>query len=133
MKNRHIIFFIIMNLAMILPLGLSPEPVAVFENLHAETGGVSPALPERSEMNLVIFITASPEEGFTFSLALYDDPGTRWEVDYMELYDEEGELFLISWIDQYGIKRLAVDRGLLEQETSELQGVLVFLPQGTPL
>jgi hypothetical protein len=133
MKNRNLLSLIIMGLSLILPFSLSPEPMEVFKSLHAETSPLPPSMPDRSEMNLVAFFATAEEGGFALSVALYDDPRTKWEVDYMELYDDEWDPLLISWIDRHGIVRLAVDRGLLEEESPELEGVLVFLTRGTPL
>ena len=65
-------------------------------------------------------------------MAVYDDPQTRWSVDLLELYDEAGALLSVSWVDKFGIRRTAMDRGLLQEETSRLEGVFVLLPEGTP-
>jgi len=50
----------------------------------------------------------------------------------MELYDGAGSLLLVSWVDRFGIRRTAMDRGLLQEEASRLEGVLVLLQEGTP-
>ncbi len=63
---------------------------------------------------------------------MYDDPQTERPVDYLELYDGSGGLVLVSWVDRFGIRRMAMDRGLLQEEASELEGILVLLLQGTP-
>ena len=53
-------------------------------------------------------------------------------MDYVEFYDGVGNLLQASWFDQYGIRRTAVDRGLLQQEPSELEGVLTLVLEGIP-
>ena len=134
MKNRSKIYLILITFLLLLglSLGFFPKPIGS-ESLRVETGLRSRSLPDKSKMNMVAFFTMPSEEEFTLSFALYDDPRTKWEADYMELYDGEGELLLLSWIDRHGIMRMAVDRGLLDEETPELERVLVFVTRGSPL
>ena len=63
---------------------------------------------------------------------IYDDPTTKRPADYFELYDADDDLFAVSWFDRFGIQRVAVDRGLLEQ-ADKLEGVSVVLLAGEPL
>jgi hypothetical protein len=63
---------------------------------------------------------------------IYDDPTTKRPADYFELYDADDDLFAVSWFDRFGIQRVAVDRGLLEQ-ADKLEGVFVVLLEGEPL
>jgi hypothetical protein len=55
---------------------------------------------------------------------LYDDPATRRAADYLELYDGQGELVVVSWFDRFGIQRIAVDRAFVAGE-ERLEGVFV--------
>jgi len=66
-------------------------------------------------------------------VAIYDDPRTEVQTDYVELYDGDGGLVSVSWLDPFGIRRTAMDSGLLAGEPSELQGLLVLLTEGTHL
>jgi hypothetical protein len=66
-------------------------------------------------------------------LTSYDDPQTKLEVDYVEFYDVDGDLLLVSWIDRFGIWQIAIDRGLLDATRPHVDGVLVELPVGTTL
>jgi hypothetical protein len=59
-------------------------------------------------------------------LAVYDNPTTERGADYLELYNNDGGLGLVSWFDQFGIQRVAVDRALVEQQDA-LQGVFVVV------
>jgi hypothetical protein len=69
-------------------------------------------------------------EGKTLGEVLaYDDPTTKRPVDYFELYDSTGDLVALGWFDQFGIQRVAVDRGLLESR-DEVEGVYVFFLEG---
>jgi len=63
------------------------------------------------------------------SVVVYDDPTTQRSVDYIELYNNAGNLVAVEWFDSYGIERMAVDRGLLE-DRDELEGVLVVVLDG---
>jgi len=62
-------------------------------------------------------------------VVVYDDPSTARPADYFELYDNDGDLVAVGWFDRFGIRRMAVDRGLIE-EKSDLEGVFVTLLQG---
>ena len=63
------------------------------------------------------------------NVVAYDDPTTKRPADYFELYDSEGNLLAIGWYDRFGIRRIAVDRGLFD-EAQEPQGVFVTLLDG---
>jgi len=69
-------------------------------------------------------------EGRTLGQVLvYDDPATKRPVDYFELYDSTGDLVAVGWFDQFGIQRVAVDRGLLETG-DKVEGIYVFFLEG---
>jgi hypothetical protein len=63
------------------------------------------------------------------AVVVYDDPGTARPADYFELYDNDGDLVAVGWFDRFGIRRMAVDRGLVEQQ-DDLEGVFVTLLEG---
>ena len=134
MKDKKKIYFVILGLTvLLLSIGsLHAEPVPVTENLHGETVLLPPSTPERDQLVLVSFVMITPEAEVIASVATYDDPQTRRSIDYLELYDEAGSLLLVSWVDRFGIRRTAMDRGLLQEEASRLEGVLVLLQEGTP-
>ena len=62
-------------------------------------------------------------------VVVYDDPTTQRSADYIELYNNTGNLVAVGWFDSYGIERTAVDRGLLD-DRHELDGVLVVVLDG---
>ena len=69
-------------------------------------------------------------EGKTVGEVLaYDDPTTKRPADYFELYDSTGDLVAIGWFDRFGIRRMILDRSLLDG-TDGLEGVFVFLVEG---
>ena len=122
-----------LGLFLSLPSGsIHAEPMRVTENLRKETVLLPPSAPERGQLILVSFVMITPEAEVIASVAAYDDPQTRWSVDYTELYDEAGDLLLVSWVDRFGIRRTAMDRGLLQEEASMLEGILVLLSEGIP-
>ena len=63
------------------------------------------------------------------AVVVYDDPTTARPADYFELYANDGDLVAVGWFDRFGIRRMAVDRGLVE-EKSDLEGVFVTLLEG---
>jgi hypothetical protein len=65
-------------------------------------------------------------------VVVYDDPTTQRSADYLELYTNTGDLVAVSWFDRYGVERMAVDRGLLE-DRDELEGILVVVLDGEPV
>ena len=60
----------------------------------------------------------------------YDDVSTDRPTDYWELYDKEGSLVAVSWFDKFGIRRTAVDRGIVEEQ-DHLEGVFVIVSDGS--
>ena len=72
------------------------------------------------------------EEGGGWGIMVfYDDPRTKLEVDYLELYDIDGNLLLVSWIDRFGVCQVAIDRALLNKDQPTVDGVLVLITGGT--
>ena len=104
----------------------------VTENLRGDVVLLPPSAPETDRLTLVSFITIVPDAEVLAAIAVYDNPGTTRPMDYVEFYDGVGNLLQASWFDQYGIRRTAVDRGLLQQEPSELEGVLTLVLEGIP-
>ncbi len=111
---------------------LHAETIRSMENLRGEKVLLPSSAPETDRLMLVSFVTMAPEAEIIGALAVYHDPKTRRSVDYLEFYDGTGSLLLISWVDRFGIRRTAMDRGLLQEEASGLKGVLVLLLEGDP-
>ncbi|MEE9143739.1 MAG: hypothetical protein V3U06_03085 [Candidatus Binatia bacterium] len=134
MKVKNKIYFIIAGFLLLLISGgsLHAEQMRVTENLRKETVLLPPSAPERSQLILVSFSTITAEGEIIAALAVYDDPRTRKPDDYLELYDEAGGLLSVSWVDSFRIRWTAMDRGLLQEEASRLEGILVLIPEGIP-
>ena len=102
----------------------------VTENLRGQVVLLPPSAPETDRLTLVSFITIVPDAEVLAAIAVYDNPETTKPVDYIEFYDGVGNLLQASWIDKYGIRRTAIDRGLLQEEGSRLEGVLTLISEG---
>jgi hypothetical protein len=84
------------------------------------------------EQHSLTLVSSSPfvVDGQTLGeVFVYDDPTTKRPADYFEVYDNPGDLIAVGWFDRFGIQRMAVDRGLLEDE-DKLEGVFVLLSEG---
>lgn len=132
-KTKQRIVFLMLSALVLLLSSRGPhaESTRVTENLRREIVLLPPSAPDKSRLILVSFVTIATEAEIIGAMAMYDDPQTERPVDYLELYDGSGGLLLVSWVDRFGIRRMAMDRGLLQEEASELEGILVLLLQGT--
>ncbi len=133
-RTKQRIYSAILSLSLLFLSGESvdAEPMRVVKNLRQETILLPASAPDKDRLVLVAFATMASEAEIMGALAVYDDPQTKRPVDYLELYDDSGGLLVVRWVDRFGILRTAVDRGLLQQEASQLEGVLVLLAEGTP-
>jgi hypothetical protein len=87
--------------------------------------------PEHHDMTLVSAQPWTVEGKVVGTLAayVYNDVTTERPVDYCEFYDKEGDLVAVSWFDKFGIQRIALDRGIVEQE-DKLEGTFVVVLEG---
>jgi hypothetical protein len=133
MAFRHKVYFIILGIvAQLLFFGdVRAEDVQPSDHT---TGQEIVTGPEQHDMNLVSFSPWVVEGEVLGAVAeyVYDDVTTERPADYWELYDREGNLLVISWFDKFGIKRTAVDRGIVEQK-HKLEGIFVVVLAGDPL
>jgi hypothetical protein len=90
-----------------------------------------PGVPSLS-MNLISLTAVVSGDRTVGSLAIYDDPRTARPEDYIELYDNSGQLVAVGWIDRFGIQRITVDRSLLENR-DDLRGVFVTVVDGVAI
>ena len=135
MEEKKKIYFVILSLMILLLFSntLRAEPMQVTENLRKETIFLPPSAPAKSRLIQVSLASIVLETEIIGTAAVYDDAQTKRPVDYLELYDSSGNLLSASWIDRFGILRTAMDRGLLQEESPRLEGVLILLLEGTPL
>ena len=102
-------------------------------NLKQEKVALPASVPDKSRLVVIDYEPVMDEDMGMGLLVFYDDPRTKLEVDYIELYDVTGDLLLLSWIDRFGICQVAMDRGLLDEEHPAVHGVLVMMTGGTAL
>jgi hypothetical protein len=133
MKVKGRILVVVISLGLFGLLGIPGSPA---ENSPIMSGIVldkeipqTAAVPEKDHLILVSFSAFNVGGKTVGSIVLYDDPTTERAVDYVELYDHEGDLLAVDWFDRFGIERTAVDRGLLEN-ADKPEGVLVVLLDG---
>jgi len=128
---------LVLVVALVLPLLLSnvtmTQPLKVTENLRHEEVLMPLSTPDKARMAQVdsrLFVEPGGAAGVLF---FYDDPGTKTPVDYIEFYDAEGHLLLVSWIDRLGVCQAAMDRGLLDPKNPKVEKMLVIISMGTAL
>ena len=97
-------------------------PVSVPERNHLSPISILPVTVEAEIAGHEVVETVG-------RVVVYDDPTTQRSADYIELYNNTGNLVAVGWFDSYGIERMAVDRGLLE-DRDEIEGVLVVVLDG---
>ncbi len=133
MKFNTKVYFILQFVGLLFFLGFM-----AIKSLEAADSALEPealltaAGLEHPSLTLVSFSSLLIAGNTVGKVLIYDDPTTKRPADYFELYDADDDLFAVSWFDRFGIQRVAVDRGLLE-EADKLEGVFVILLQGEPL
>ena len=87
--------------------------------------------PEQHEMRLVSFDPWVIEGEVMGAVAtyVYDDVTTERAADYWEIYNQDRELLAVIWFDSLGVRKTAVDRGIVE-EKDKLEGVFVLVLDG---
>jgi hypothetical protein len=103
------------------------------KNLRQEQVITPPSTPDRNLMAVVQTLTFVEDELGSGVLVFYDDDLTKWKIDYIELYDLEGNLLVVTWIDRFGACQVAIDQGLLDTDDPSIDGILVILEVGTML
>lgn len=123
--------------ALALPLLLSnvtmTEPLKITQNLRHETVSLPLSTPDKARMAHVDSLLLVERGGAAGVLFFYDDPATKTPVDYIEFYDPEGHLLLVSWIDRLGVCQAAMDRGLLDPNNPKVDRTMVTVTLGTAL
>jgi hypothetical protein len=123
---------IVLIVAVLLGSQGLAEQLRVAENLRQGQVMMPASVPERSRMTIVDHIMFV-DSGVAAILIFYDDKITERELDYIEVYDVEGNLLLLSWIDKTGVCLVAMDRGLLNSDDPEVDGTLVMVGVGREL
>ncbi len=131
MRTINIPLITITILALLLgPPKVHDETTRATKNLRQDTVLLPASAPDRDSLVLVASIAVISEEEVVGLLILYNHPHRERLFDYIEVYDASGDLLLIHWIDQFGIHRTAIDRGLLDQNKTEAEGILILVEEG---
>lgn len=109
------------------------QSAKITENLRHEKVVVPLSTPEKLRMAQVDSLIVVEASGASGMLFFYDDPATKVPVDYIEFYDLEGHLLLISWIDRFGVCQAAMDSGLLDSKNPRVERSMVTVALGTGL
>ena len=86
----------------------------------------------RASLNLVQLVPVTSNRDNVGIIAIYDNPMTRRAEDYLELRDDRGQIVAIEWFDQFGIRRLTLDRGFLNG-AAKFERIFVTLLSGEPI
>lgn len=86
----------------------------------------------RASLNLVQLVPVTSNRDNVGIIAIYDNPMTRRTEDYLELRDDRGQIVAIEWFDQFGIRRLTLDRGFLNG-AAKFERIFVTLVSGEPI
>ncbi len=128
---KKILSLLILVVGAILVHDIAPgQALRASENLRREAVLLPPSVPDKSAMAVTDTVMFVEAEGAAGILVFYDDPRTRWEFDYVEFYDLDGNLLLVSWLDRRGLCQAAMDLGLLDVKRPVLMGVFVAIPVG---
>ena len=122
-------------LAAVLFLGdeTRGEPLGVGENLRHENVLLPHGTPDRGKLVIIDYTMVVEAGGGVGVMIFYDDPMTKLDLDYLEVYDIGGDLLLVSWIDRFGVCQVAIDRALLNKDAPTVDGVLILITGGTEL
>ena len=119
--------------AFLVSSAVAAEGLRTTQNLRDQDVILPFSTPERGRMAELQRLTFIDDDLGAGLLVFYDDPRTKWAIDYVELYDVQGDLLVVSWIDMFGACQGAIDRGLLDEDDPKIEGVLVTIDVGTML
>jgi hypothetical protein len=131
MNFRNKMSAIMLGLAapLFLSVLVEAEPIQSSDNTSVQQAILSAFGPEQSQLTEVSLSPLVVSGETVGMVVVYDDPTTERPVDFLALYDNAGQLVAIGWFDKFGIQRMAMDRGLLE-DNGKLEGVLVLVLDG---
>lgn len=109
------------------------EPLRIGEVLRHENVLLPQGTPDRGQLVIIDYSIVAEVGGGVGVMIFYDDPRTKLNLDYLEVYDIGGDLVLVSWIDRFGVCQIAMDRALLNKDAPTADGVLVLITGGTEL
>ena len=130
---KVLVLFVVLGVALLVFSGVAMnQPLKIIENLRQEQVALPPEAPEKDRMVLQDTLAFLEKNGAAGILFFYDDIRTKWEIDYIEFYDLEGNLLLVTWLDRLGRCQVAMKSGLLDADNPSARGIWVMIPVGTP-
>jgi hypothetical protein len=126
---RKLLALAVLFTVVLLNNNASSEQLRVSTNLRHEQVYVPAATPDRDRMVIVDHYLFFDDDAFGV-FVYYDDPRTSADVDYIEFYDIDGSLLVVTWIDRFGLCHVAMDRGLLDPDDPFVDGTLVLVGVG---
>lgn len=120
---RRVIF-----VAVLFVLGGAANAAEATDNSLEQDSVTGPEQHDTSLISIQPWVVDGEVVGSIASY-VYKDVTSERPVDYWELYDKEGGLLAVSWFDQFGIQRTAIDRGIVEQE-NKLEGIFIVVLDG---
>jgi hypothetical protein len=112
---------------------LASDRSGIIETAQEEAVTLPPSTPDRSRLAVVQTLTFFEEELGAGVLVFYDDSQTQWQIDSIELYDLEGNLLVVTWLDRLGTCQVVMDRGFLDPDDPTVEGIMVTVAVGTML
>jgi hypothetical protein len=132
-RVQFIIFIIFGFVAELFFLGYLATKVLGAADTPSEEKIFLPAsVAERNHLRPISILPITVKGEIVGRVTIYDDSTTQRSADYLEFHNNAGHLVAFGWFDRFGIERMAVDRGLLE-DRDELEGVFVVLLDGEAL
>jgi hypothetical protein len=128
-RNKMRAITLALGASLFLSVPVEAEPIQRSDNTLVQQAPLPPFGPEQSqltEVSLSPLVVGGETVGM---VSVYDDPTTERPVDFLALYNNAGQLVAVGWFDKFGIQRIAMDRGLLE-DNGKLEGVLVLVLDG---
>jgi hypothetical protein len=128
--KMKILFIVTIFLFQFYPVAdLHPEPAQITATNPQQDFSPSVSVPQKERLTLVAVVQVTAGGEVLGALAGYDDATTERPADYLELYNNFGDVLAVTWFDKFGIERLAVDRAIA-QHANRLEGVLVLVVSG---
>lgn len=118
---------------LLIPDHLASDHLNTTEDLRHESVTLPASTPDRSRLAVVQTLTFFEEELGAGVLVFYDDSQTQWQIDSIELYDFEGNLLVVTWLDRFGTCQVVMDRGFLDPDDPTVEGIMVTVAVGTML
>ena len=133
-KMRRVLCAVLMLATLLFVCGEArTEPLRIGEVLRHENVLLHHGTPDRGQLVIIDYSIVAEVGGGVGVMIFYDDPRTKLNLDYLEVYDIGGDLVLVSWIDRFGVCQIAIDRALLNKDAPAVDGVLVLITGGTEL